>query len=374
MKILHVSPSFYPATRWGGPIFSTKAICDGIAARPDMELRVLTTDAAGPGRADRLEPAVLPYPVEYARRIIGHSISPGLLARLPRAIAWADVVHLTATYSFPTLPTLALARLMGRPVVWSPRGALQATAEWADAPNRGVKSLFEWVARWVRPARTVLHVTACREEAQSATRLPGITTRIIPNAVDIPTDYRRIKGDGLRLVYLSRLHPKKGIDLLLDAMEALPRHVSLDVYGAGSPDYMAELRRRAAPMSGRVRFHGHVEDKAAVFTAADLFVLPSYSENFGIAVAEALAHAVPVITTTGTPWRDLDRMECGRCIDLQAADLATEIATLATYDLAEMGAKGREWMARDFSSAAMVGEFAKLYAALCSAEMEVVTA
>ncbi|WP_411890140.1 glycosyltransferase [Yoonia sp. SDW83-1] len=365
MKILHVVPSFYPAVKWGGPIRSTKAICDGVAGLPGMSVRVLTTDAASPDRSDRTGPADLPYPVHYARRRAGHAIAPGLLARLPDAVAWADVVHLTATYSFPTLPTLALARAMSRPVVWSPRGALQATADWADAPRKRAKHLFERAAQALRPRDTVLHVTSTAEAAQSVARLPGIATALVPNAVDIPAlNLRPMPPDTrLRLLYLGRLHPKKGLDLLFDAMAKLPTDVVLDVYGTGAPDYTATLHRRAVQSGGRITLHGHVEGaaKAGAFAAADIFVLPSHSENFGIAVAEALAHALPVLTTTGTPWHGLDHQVCGRCIDLYRADLAAEIMDMACADLRRMGVVGRDWMRRDFSTDAMVSAFAKLY-------------
>ncbi|MBQ2260179.1 MAG: glycosyltransferase [Loktanella sp.] len=373
MKILHVTPSFYPATFWGGPIWSTKAICDGLAARPDFTLRVLTTDAAGPAVADRLRRVPLPYRVSYARRIAGHAVAPGLLAQLPAALIWADLVHLTGTYSFPTLPTLALARVLGKPVVWSPRGSLQATQQWPDAPRKRIKHLVERAAQLLRPAQSVLHVTAAMEAASSVTRLPGIATALIPNCVTIPPhslrDFR--PGGALRLICLGRLHPKKGIDRLITALADLPEQVTLDLYGGGEAAHVAALQAAARPFGARIRFHGPVQGaaKARAFADADLFVLPSHSENFGIVVAEALAHGVPVLTTTATPWRRLDHVGCGRCIDPARTDLAQSIADLATADLAAMGARGRDWMIRDFSPAAMVAEFAALYRSLGAGQL-----
>lgn len=376
MNILHVTPAYYPATYWGGPIWSTKAICDGIAQLPGFAVQVLTTDAAGPDRSERVEPATFPYPVHYAQRVAGHAIAPGLLARLTGAIGWADVVHLTATYNFPTLPTLALARMMSRPVVWSPRGALQATAAWEDAPRKGVKHMFEKSANLLRPENATLHVTSAAEARDSTQRLGHIQTALIPNSVPIPKVGPQGPDDGkLRLLYLGRLHPKKGLDLLIDAMKALPAQARLDIYGSGDPAYVASLKAQIGADS-RIMLRGHADDarKSHAFARADLFVLPSHSENFGIAVAEALAHGVPVVTTTGTPWTRLDAMGCGRCITLGRDDLAETILNLSTSDLSAMGAKGRAWMQRDFSPKAMTDAFAALYRSMVPTQDQAVLA
>ena len=368
MKILHVVPTFYPATYWGGPIWSTKAICDGVAGLDGVAVRVLTGDAAGPAISDRVVPVPLGYPVHYARRIAGHCIAPGLLARMPAAIHWADVVHVTGSYNMPVLPAFMLARMMGKPVVWSPRGGLQATADWADAPHLRIKRGFEGIANVLRPQGTVLHVTSAQEATQSVSRLGQIAHAIIPNAVDVPAQIapRNPRDGRCRLVFLSRLHPKKGIEALCAAMTRLPPAFTLDIYGTGDAGYVQMLQARADASGGRVRLHGHVEGaaKAAAFAQADLFVLPSHSENFGIVVAEALAHGVPVLTTQATPWHDLDRKGCGRCVDLGASDLADEITALAPQDLEQMGARGRAWMRRDFSTRAMRDAFAGLYSDL----------
>lgn len=376
LNVLHVVPSYYPATVFGGPIFSTKAICDGVSDHPDVQLSVLTTDAGGPKRRDRLRPKHNPdlfpagYEVRYCRRIGGASISPELLWRLPRAVAWADVVHLTATYSFPTLPTLFLCKLLGRPVVWSPRGALQATSQWADAPRRSVKMAFERVAQALRPRRTVLLVTSPMERETSCERLPGIATEVIANSISLPqlvASRKWCPAGRLRLMFLSRLHEKKGLEVLLHALALLPKTVTLDVYGTGTDEYQASLAAQVerCALGDRVVFHGHVDgpEKTRAFENADLFCLPTWSENFGIVVGEALAHGVPVITTTAAPWKGLETEGCGLWIAPGPEPLLSAIRSLDGADLAAMGARGRDWIARDFSPEVISGRVLDLYRA-----------
>lgn len=365
-KIHHVAPAFWPATYWGGPIFSTKAICDGIQASRGFSVALLTTDAAGQDPEDRVVSAdPLGYPVQRAKRIAGHSISPDMLIRLPRFVASADLVHLTATYSFPTLPVLALARIFGRPVVWSLRGAVQATAEWPASPNRWIKRRFEDFARLLAPRRMVLHVTSQAELEASSARLRGYTCAMIPNSVDIPDVLpgRVWRPDGkTRLLFLSRLHEKKGIEVLIDVVRHLPQGFELNICGTGDPDYVAALRARADD-DPRIIFSGEVTGQAKedAFAVADIFVLPSFSENFGIAIAEALARAVPVVTTVFTPWSELEEKGAGRNIHPKTDELRQTLLDLVNADLAAMGAKGRQWMQDAYSQAAMTEKMRDLY-------------
>lgn len=375
IRVLHVTPCYYPATKWGGPIFSTKAICDEVAPMGDFHLRVLTTDTAGPERHQNLElenrtqtfPAG--YEVHYAKRVYRNSTSPDMIKQLPAQMRWADVVHLTATYNAPTIPTLLLARMMGKPLVWSPRGALQATAEWDKAPNRMLKTALEYVFRLVRPSDSVLHVTAEIERDLSRQRIPGIDAAIISNSVAIPAPSaqpREWKKDGrVRLMFLSRVHEKKGIEGLLLALAQLPKHFELDIYGTGDSRYVAGLEKRVSDLGldRRVRFRGHVEGeaKSAAFYDADIFILPTYSENFGIVVAEAMAHGVPTISTKGAPWSGLEPRGAGFWIDNTLSELASTITKLSEMDLAQVGANGRAWMEAEFSPKAMGLAFADLY-------------
>jgi glycosyltransferase involved in cell wall biosynthesis len=376
MRILHITPTYYPATYWGGPIFSTKALCDGLARVHGIELRVLTTDAAGPAISTRITPSKNPetfpagYEVLYARRIAGNSISPDLLARLLPAIRWADVVHVTASYSFPTIPALLAARWYGKPVVWSPRGSLQATEEWKNVTRRRTKIAYERLCQFCRPRDTVLHVTAEIERDLSVRRLNGIRTALIPNSVDMPVSDpqagRSWRPDGqLRLIFLSRLHQKKGLEILLEVMPTLPSHMTLDIYGTGESSYVEHLKAmvNAQGLGKRVMFHGHVDGpyKTDAFRSADLFVLPTYTENFGIAIAEALAHGVPVITTHQAPWSGIEREGCGAWIPLDADILRDTIMNMETKDMSTMGRRGHDWMRRDFSQESMVTKMLDVY-------------
>jgi glycosyltransferase involved in cell wall biosynthesis len=379
LRVLHVAPSFYPATQYGGPIWSTYALCNALAGRDDISLRVLTTDTAAPGSSDRLPvvsfPEIYPpgYEVYFTRRLIGRDVSPGLLARLGNMVAWADVVQLTGTYSFPTIPTLLACRVLGKPLVWSPRGALQASHEWPDAQRPILKRSFEAVCRRVKPRRCVLHATAEVEKAASCARLPEFDAAIIPNAVDYPTELPTrtwVPDRALRLMFISRIDPKKGLDRLLRALPSLKAQTTLDIYGTGEAGYVRALQKLASDLgvANRIRFHGHVDGDAKrdAFLNADLFVLPTHSENFGMVVAEALAHGVPAVVTHGAPWKELDERGCGRWVENSVSAVAGAIEELRHADLANMGAKGRSWMAADFSWEARADDMKALFCRLTS--------
>jgi glycosyltransferase involved in cell wall biosynthesis len=361
MKILHITPAYYPATYWGGPIFSTLALCNALSRLPGVELRVLTCDTAGPELSQRLpienSPVRFPqgYDVYYTRRLLGRDIAPGLLARLWGMVGWADAVLLTAIYSFPTLPALVTCRLQNKPLIWSPRGALQARYEWGGAKRQFLKRAFERICWLAKPPRCVLHVTSEAEKEASLSLLPCYDAAIIPNGVDAPVSlpHRTWKPDGvLRLMFLSRLDPKKGLENLLAAMGRLSPKTTLDVYGTGDPSYVRSLKKLTADfgLSARVQFHGHVDgkEKLAAFTRADLFVLPTHSENFGMAVAEALAHGVPAAVSHGAPWAELVIRGCGRWFPNDPEALAASIEALRSEDLGTMGGRGRAWMQEEF--------------------------
>lgn len=373
MNILHVVPSFYPATSFGGPIWSTYGLCNALARQSDISLQVLTTDTAGNAHHERLEPAAMRpelysgYTVEFARKWAKTSISPGIIAHLPYLISWADVVHVTAVYSFPTIPTLAACRMAGKPLVWSPRGALQ---RWEHTKRRTLKQAWERTCATVlRGHPHAIHVTSPEEGKAAQTQMPDSPLVEIPNGVDIPTSLapRPWKPEGrTRILYLGRFDPIKGIENLIDAI-ALARtpQVELSLCGSGEATYTASLARRIEEkgLSAKIKLAGFVEGaaKTRAFEQADICVLPSFSENFGMTVVEALSHGVPVIASRGTPWQELKARDAGEWVANDPRSLAQAIDDLAQRRLELMGQNGRAWMLESFDWNAVARRMADVY-------------
>src|SRR5690606_27143605 len=146
---------------------------------------------------------------------------------------------------------------------------------------------------------------------------------------DVPRAQQRKPLQGSRrLLFLARIHKKKGVDVLLNAWRRLEeRHPDWELTIAGPDDggYLDGMKQLAAALQlRRVDFTGPVygERKSTLLQSSDLYVLPTHSENFGMTVAEALAHGVPAIVTKGAPWQGLEDHQCGWWIDLSEDSLA----------------------------------------------------
>jgi glycosyltransferase involved in cell wall biosynthesis len=217
-------------------------------------------------------------------------------------------------------------------------------------------------------------------EAQaSRIRFPGVEVVVIPNGIEIPAEMTHTtRTETIRLLYLGRLHPKKGIENLLDACKRLDHLAlswSLTVAGSGDGCYTKSLLVRINELGLRVsektspRHVAMVGEaspsvKKVLFESADIVVVPSYTENFGMIVAEALAHEVPVIASTGTPWTRLDEKGCGMCVNNDPETLAKAIEQMGRMPLHEMGHRGRNWMEREFSWSDRARDFMELYGTL----------
>jgi glycosyltransferase involved in cell wall biosynthesis len=365
MRILFVSPSFYPAFHYGGPIFINRSFCEAMAGHENVQVEVLTTDANGPGQRIDVKTVLRDrtdgYEISYCRRLLPPDIAPQLWLRLFGKIRNADVVHLNGVYSFTTIPTLALCRLMKKPLAWSTMGALQ---RWEGSTRKEMKVRWERICNSLcEPDRVVMHVTSEAEKVESLEKIPRASALILRNGIDIPAldgALRAHRGDTLRLLYIGRLHPIKGIENLLAAMTMVTRNVHLAICGEGEPGYEARLRSVVAELKldKVVRFHGRVDGelKEQHFRNADLCVAPSFKEAFCTVVLESLARAVPVIASHGIPWGRVVEKGCGLWVGNEPEKLAAAIDQAASMPLTEMGRRGRAWMEQDYSWSQVAAE------------------
>ena len=265
---------------------------------------------------------------------------------------WADVVHLTGIYNAVVPFTLWFCRRYNKPLVWSPRGGWQ---RFPGSRKMRLKQFIDALYRRLAPTHTVMHATS-ELEAQSIMAVINRPVRVIGNGVDVPeTPQPRNKSEDLRVLYLGRIDPKKGIEKVILAMScfhACP--IKLRIAGTGNQEYMTKLRELAAG-NPNIYFTGHVphERLPLLFANTDVTIVPSIIESFGQVVVESLAHSVPVIASTGVPFTLHDK-GCGVSVKMERPPIIElmnfMILKQSRPDIIEaMGKMGREWMKEEFS-------------------------
>ncbi|MFV5693062.1 glycosyltransferase [Flavobacterium sp. LT1R49] len=276
-----------------------------------------------------------------------------------------NLVHINGIWSPQNWGFQKAAQKLGIKVIVSPHGMLEP---WIMAHNPLKKKIALFLYQKKAIQRSVyLHATA-QMEAKNIQAL-GFTKPIciIPNGIDL-TDVKEIKKDyGTRkMVFLSRIHPKKGIELLLEAWRnSNTNGWILEIAGNGDENYIVHLNQSAQDLQN-VHFVGakYGEAKWNFLRSADVMVLPTHSENFGIVVAEALAVGVPVITTQGTPWEDLEIHQCGWWINLSVSNLEKTIVKVTHTSpevLKTMGNHGRSLVSEKYEIKAVTNKIIDLY-------------
>lgn len=289
---------------------------------------------------------------------------------LPKLLAALSphVTDVQGLWTYPSLANLRHHRRHGTPYVVTPRGMLDP---WARANSAWKKRLA--LAAFERAHlcdAACLRATAEMEAEHFRSAGLRNPIAIVPNAVEIADLQPRAQAEAKRLLFLSRIHPKKGLPLLLRAWQALS-HKFLDwelvIAGPEENGHEREMKSLAQALRlPRLRFLGEVHGRAKdlLYRSADLFVLPTYAENFGLVVAEALAQEVPVVTTRNAPWLGLQTHRCGWWIDLDQQRLTDTLAGCMALPQAErhdMGARGRAWMMRDFAAAEVARQMCSVY-------------
>lgn len=315
MRVLHVIPSYLPAWRYGGPVRAVHSLARAQVASGDT-VEVFTTNVDGDRVLDvpttraveRDRVAIRYFAIGRPRRL---ARAPGLRRALHARIAEFDIVHLHSVFQWPTLVAARAAEHHRVPYVVAPRGMLvreliENRGRWR---KRAWLELFE--RRTLREAAAVLATSEVEAAEIRSLHLAETPIRVVPNGVPEPESEDRgtvssavEAASRLRpmILFLGRLSWKKGVDLLIRTLPALP---TAHLVVAGNDDESLQpallaLARHCA-VGDRVHFVGEVRGgaKQKLLAAATIFALPSLSENFGNAVLEALVAGVPAVLTPG---------------------------------------------------------------------------
>ncbi|MDF7775444.1 glycosyltransferase [Sphingomonas sp. AOB5] len=359
MKLFLAGASFDPS--FGGPAYSVPALGAALAAR-GVTVGLWAADGSAP------HSATVPA-------IDGLTPLDGDLQSALGRFGRPDVIHDNGIWLPSNHQVARLARARSIPRVVSLRGMLEP---WA-INHRKWKKKLAWTLyqRGDLRSAALLHATADIEETNArALGLKGPFC-VIANGVDLPAHSAAehlapAPRDRRTALFVSRIHPKKGLPMLLDAWSRLkPEGWQLVIAGPDEDGHAALLSAQIERLGlgGDVRLIGPVygAEKDALYQAADLFVLPTYSENFGIAIAEALAYEVPVLTTRGAPWELLETYGCGWWVDpTEEAILSGLRAAIGLSDEArrDMGRRGSAMVAERFDWGGIAMQFQRQYEAL----------
>jgi glycosyltransferase involved in cell wall biosynthesis len=361
LRVIHVVASVDdPAA---GPSYSATRVAAELARNEvDITIRSVAGWRGKPrengGIAKVAEPRIIRSPLDRGPLAKWICSSHQLWEGLQDDARQADVLHTHGLWLMPNVyPSWAARRAGSRStVVLSPRGML---GDAAIAFSRAKKRLF-WALVQKSAFAEVSLVHATSEAELSDIRAFGLNTpvAIIPNGVDLPEKADPTPPKVAEILYLGRIHPKKGLDVLIQAWTSVAHRCPdwrLRIVGPAERGHDEDLKRLAADLrTPRLSIEGpaYGTSRLAAYQNASLFVLPTRHENFAMVVAEALAAELPVIVSRGAPWPGLEREGCGWWVshEVEAFAAAIEAATAeGAARLAERGARGRTWMARDFS-------------------------
>lgn len=352
MLICHSTGNIEPDA--GGPAYSIPKLCEALREQGhSVDLLTLR----GPNE----------HLVTTQHRSFANGYLPDKLGHAPEMWRWLrqsikasrpDILHSHNLWVFPSIyPAIASAR-WGIPHVVSPRGTL--TRYSMSTGSRFKRIYWPLVQRPALKQAAAFHATA--ESELTDIRRLGFRqpVAVIPNGIEMQPVPRPATGDDPSkiVLYFGRFHPEKGVANLLlawDVVSGAHPDWRLLLVGPDNVGYRAKLEEITAERKiRRVMFEGpqYGSGKLSVYRRGSIYVLPSPSENFGITAAEALSMEVPVIANRGAPWSGLEVHRCGWWVEQGLAPLAAalDLAMRTSPDeLHAMGARGRDWMAADFS-------------------------
>ncbi|WP_256009561.1 XrtY-associated glycosyltransferase XYAG1 [Desertivirga xinjiangensis] len=383
MKILQLTASYKPAYVYGGPTMSVSKLSEALS-KASIDLEVITTTANGlselpvqPGKQVNVDGVQVTY---FRRLTKDHThFSPflfkyllGKLNKLSKETPTSmPIVHIQAWWNLVSIFSCLIAKRKKIPVVLSPRGTLSNYS--FGNRNSGIKDYIHRFLGKVLLQYCHFHVTSEKEKDDILGLVRPKSISVIPNFVKVPEEYKTaqesyLNEKPLRLLFISRVEEKKGLELLFDALKNVPFEWELSIAGTGSEDYLLKLKKVAATLglTDRIFWLGHIGNdlKFDLMQRHHVMVLPSYDENFANVVIESLSVGTAVLVTENVGlsayikennlgWvfeRDLKSLE----------KMLVEVAN-AAVELASIRRHAPTLIRKDFDEKKLTDRYIKMY-------------
>lgn len=376
MKIIQVSASYKPAVVYGGPTQSVSKLSEELR-KNGLQVAVFTTLANG--KTEHSFPAgrltmIDGVPVMFFKRLTkDHShFSPALLRYLWRHIDETKeplIIHIHAWWNLVSVLACILARLKKVPVVLSPRGTLSRYS--FSNKHTSVKKWMHLLAGKKLLKNCYFHVTSKQEKQEIIHLIHPKRIKVIPNFISFPEPLKLAltqKKHVLKLLFLSRIEAKKGLEILLEGLAGISVPYQLTIAGTGEPEYIDFLQKIVAKRSmlafvNWIGFQDH-ESKFRVLQEHDLLVLPSFNENFGNVVIESLAVGTAVLISNQVGLAEyVNQNNLGWSFDNQPEKLRQQLVEINSKrdQLHAIRLKAPKQVREDFAEDHLVKQYVHLY-------------
>ena len=364
MKINLIIPSFYPATIYGGPIFSTLHTCKELANLENININVSTTNTNMHNKLDVETNKDIKFEdnfyVKYYDETIINRFSFQLLINIWKDIEKSDIIHIQGIFDTPTPISLFYAKLFNKPVLLSPRGSLGI---WCIGNGSKFKTI--WLNYLLKPLVKNInwHATAQQEKDEILSIYPDAKVEIIPNGIEYDkfqssnflskNEYSKkfihqeIEPNKI-VVSMGRLQKKKGFDILIDSfyetLKSFPNSILLIAGGNEGEEENLKNQIKNLNLESNVFLIGAIEgqDKIDFLANADLFCLPSHNENFGNVYVESLATGTPIVASKMTPWSEVEDYDCGKWVENSIEETSSAMNEVLEKDRETMKINSRK--------------------------------
>lgn len=345
MKVLHVIPSYEPAWAFGGTVTATSQLCRGLV-RQGVDVTVYTTDADGKGGhlnvplnqpVDLGGVKVWYFHCDFGVRKVFYS--RGLSRKLRETVKGFDLVHVSAIWQWIGVDVYKFCKLYAKPYIVTPHGSL---SPWPWSQNLLKKRIY-WYAFGMKTIKeaSAIHFTTEDERDKSLSTVPILSKKqsfTVPNGIVIKKGKNirnnlNIQDEQFLLLFTGRIHRKKGIHFIIEAMKKLKNNkLSFLIVGhAEDTEYVNHLKEISEELAGNVIWKDSVnaEEIWDYYSSSDLFVLPSYDENFGMVVVEAMACGLPVLISRNVGiWKEVEVDNAGFIVNQDVDEIANALKTI----------------------------------------------